>query len=217
MKTAGGLTENNVIIGNTYDKYGTKNPIVRRLMAAFSNSVAEMVDRVNPTTAHEVGCGEGYWTLWLLDRGIRANGTDFSRHVIDMARDNAAARGVTRTVFSTCSIYDLNSAEHSANLVICCEVLEHLKEPHRALKSLQDLADPYIILSVPREPIWSILNMARGRYLLDFGNTPGHVQKWSTKNFVNLVSDYFNIEQIRKPLPWTIILASQKERVANQV
>jgi hypothetical protein len=29
---------------------------------------------------------------------------------------------------------------------------------------------------VPREPIWRIGNMARGRYLGDLGNTPGHIQ-----------------------------------------
>jgi len=30
MKIAGGMAEEGIVVGNTYDKYGSKNPIVRR-------------------------------------------------------------------------------------------------------------------------------------------------------------------------------------------
>jgi hypothetical protein len=48
--------------------------------------------------------------------------------------------------------------------------------------------------------------MARGKYLLQGGNTPGHIQHWSSRGFVELVSRHFEVVKVRKPLPWTMLL-----------
>jgi hypothetical protein len=40
--------------------------------------------------------------------------------------------------------------------------MEHLEHPEEALQSIRRVASKYVILSVPREPLWSIMNMARG-------------------------------------------------------
>ena len=40
----------------------------------------------------------------------------------------------------------------------------------------------------PREPLWRGLNIARGAYLKDLGNTPGHLNHWSKRGFVALLS-----------------------------
>ena len=45
----------------------------------------------------------------------------------------------------------------------------------------------FILLSVPKEPIWRICNMARGKYWKDLGNTPGHIQHWTKKKFCRMV------------------------------
>ena len=89
MKIAGGLKENGVIIGNTYDKYGSANPIVRLMMRGYENSLNELVSIANPASIHEVGCGEGYWSLKWLEKGIETIGSDFSSTVIKMAKKNA--------------------------------------------------------------------------------------------------------------------------------
>jgi len=47
--------------------------------------------------------------------------------------------------------------------------------------------------------------MLRGKYFSSLGNTPGHIQRWSKKKFINFVSNYSKIDTIRTPLPWTII------------
>ncbi|WP_207642472.1 hypothetical protein, partial [Desulfosporosinus sp. I2] len=64
----------------------------------------------------------------------------------------------------------------------------------------------HIILSVPREPLWRILNLARGKYIPDLGNTPGHIQHWSKKSFLRLVNRYFDVLEVKSPLPWTMVL-----------
>ena len=39
---------------------------------------------------------------------------------------------------------------------------------------------------VPREPVWRVLNVARGRYVRWLGNPPGHIQHFSRAAFLAL-------------------------------
>ena len=131
-------------------------------MQGFVSAMTELVDKVKPASIHEVGCGEGYWTLKWLEQGIAASGSDFSRPVIELAQANALNRKLPIATFKACSIYDLNPEADAANLVVCCEVLEHLDRPDDGLQALQAVAKPYLIISVPSEPLWCVMNMARG-------------------------------------------------------
>lgn len=210
MKIAGGIEEDGVVVGNTYDKYGSRNPIVRWLMNGFESSLSALIERAAPTSIHEVGCGEGYWVMRWHEQGIPARGCDFSAEVIELAQQNAADRGVPTTQFEQRSVYDLTPERDSADLVVCCEVLEHLTDPHLALTKLQMVVQRHLIVSVPREPIWCALNLVRGKYIGQWGNTPGHLQHWSTGGFKQLIGQYFEIIQIKTPLPWTMLLCRPK-------
>ncbi len=210
MKVAGGKQEDGVVIGNRYDKYGSANPIVRHVMRGFDESLTSLVKIAEPNSIHEVGCGEGYWSCRWAREGIPTRGSDFSHQVIRMAQENANELGLGSDSFSVKSVYDLEPNKDAAELMVCCEVLEHLENPRAALEALQKTTENHIILSVPREPIWRFLNMMRGHYWGSLGNTPGHLQHWSSGAFVRLVSEYFEIEAIRKPLPWTMVLAKAK-------
>jgi len=211
MKIAGGIQEKNIVVGNVYDKYGTRNPVVRWIMSGFSNTLSAFVDKANPRTIHEVGCGEGYWVCKWNKQKITARGSDFSRQVIDLARENAKNQGLPDDLFEVRSIYDLRSGQDGADLIVCCEVLEHLDNPAAALAVLQRVATGYVIVSVPREPIWRMLNMMRGKYLRDFGNTPGHLQHWSSRGFIRDIEQYFDVLAIKKPIPWTMLLCRAKK------
>lgn len=210
MKISGGMREDGVVVGNTYNKYASKNPIARWLVNGFSGSLSALVQRAQPQDIHEIGCGEGYWTLGWRRQGIDARGSDFSEKVIALAQDNARSRGVAPSIFTQRSIYEIQADEDGADLIVCCEVLEHLEDPRSGLAALQRVAGNKIILSVPREPIWCAMNIARGKYWSTFGNTPGHIQHWSSKGFIRLVGDYFEILEIRKPLPWTMLLCKKR-------
>ena len=50
------------VTGNTYDKYGSSNPVVRRLMAAFERTLDELFTEADPDSLLDVGCGEGVLT-----------------------------------------------------------------------------------------------------------------------------------------------------------
>lgn len=210
VKVAGGRAEDGIVIGNTYDKYGTSNPIARWLVSGFDGALNGLVRKVDPKVIHEVGCGEGYWTLRWMKEGIDARGSDFSTEIISMAKANATAQGTDPSRFVARSIYDVEAGRDSAELVVCCEVMEHLEEPERALDALTRIVDANLILSVPREPLWRALNMVRGKYISDLGNTPGHLNHWSRNGIVSLVGRYFDVVEVLSPLPWTMMHCRRK-------
>jgi 2-polyprenyl-3-methyl-5-hydroxy-6-metoxy-1,4-benzoquinol methylase len=191
--------------GNVYDKYGTSNPVARRLMSGFLAQLDELVERTGATDIHEVGCGEGELAIRLARRRIRVRGTDAFPQVLEEARSRARAAGA-EIEFEAVAVEDLDPARHAAELVLCCEVLEHLAEPDRALEVLARLAKPWLIASVPREPLWRALNLARLSYVRALGNTPGHLNHWSRRDFVRFLASRFEVVEVRSPTPWTMAL-----------
>lgn len=195
--------------GNVYPKYSTGNPLARRMMAGFLATVDELSAPLADLDVHEVGCGEGHLLQRFIRPGRQVRGSDYSGRVIEQARQNIPAEsGVT---LEAISLYDLVPARHAAGLVVCCEVLEHIDQPERGLDMLAALAQPYLLASVPREPLWRVLNLARGSYVRAWGNTPGHVNHWSKAGFVRFLARRFEILTVRSPLPWTVVLCRSKK------
>lgn len=215
MKVAGGQAEDGIVIGNTFDKYGSRNPIVRWMMRNFDASLQSFVHLANPKSIHEVGCGEGFWVMHWADQGYVVKGTDFSAQVINMAQQNAELRGLGNKLFEVRSIYEVDPRLDAADLVVCCEVLEHVDDPERALKALQRIVARELIISVPREPLWRVLNLARGKYLTALGNTPGHINHWSSSDIIRLVSCFLTWFQLLAQLRGRCCAAVQSVKVVN--
>jgi 2-polyprenyl-3-methyl-5-hydroxy-6-metoxy-1,4-benzoquinol methylase len=191
--------------GNVYDKYATSNPIERRLVAGFIGQLCELVRGSGAREAHEVGCGEGELALRLAGLGLAVRGTDASAEVIEEARRRARAAGVAID-YRTAPVESLEPRYDAAELIVCCEVLEHLDDPEAALETLASLARPWLLVSVPREPLWRALNLARLKYVGELGNTPGHLGHWSKRGFIALLGRRFEVVEVRSPLPWTMAL-----------
>lgn len=195
--------------GNFYDKYRTGNPIARWLMDGFLGAFDSLCARVPVSAALEIGCGEGELSIRLARRGFQVRGCDISADIIDEARLRAKAARVDAT-FWTQPIESIDVAAERAPLVVCCEVLEHLDDPDRAVDILAELTLSHLLVSVPREPLWRVLNMARGKYLAELGNTPGHVNHWSRQAFLKLLERRFEVMDVRSPLPWTMALCRRR-------
>lgn len=195
--------------GNHYDKYGTTNPIARRLMQGFLAAFDDLASRVPVSAALEIGCGEGELSIRLARRGFAMSGCDIAAEIVEEARLRAREANVEAR-FWTQPIESIDIAAERAPLVVCCEVLEHLDDPARGVDTLAELAQPYLLASVPREPLWRVLNLARGKYIADLGNTPGHLNHWSRSGFLQLLSRRFDLIETRAPLPWTMVLCRRR-------
>jgi 2-polyprenyl-3-methyl-5-hydroxy-6-metoxy-1,4-benzoquinol methylase len=202
---SGGVTAAEVPTGNTFDKYGSSNPVVKRLMGGFHATLDELWSKAAPSSVLDVGCGEGVLTVEWAERlgdgrivGIDLEDPKLRAEWDKRARVNLEFRAEEATQLSfTDDEFDLASA---------IEVLEHVPEPEATLAEMARVARGHLLVSVPREPLWRGLNMARGAYWRDLGNTPGHVNHWSKREFVSLLSRYGTVEEARSPFPWTMLL-----------
>jgi ubiquinone/menaquinone biosynthesis C-methylase UbiE len=191
--------------GNTFDKYGSSNPVVRRLMAGFHGTLDELWARAAPRSLLDVGCGEGVLTLeWARRLGDgRVVGIDLEDPKL---RGEWAARTRPNLEFRAEEATRLSFEDDEFDLAAAIEVLEHVPEPEATLAEMARVASRGLLVSVPREPLWRALNVARGAYVRDLGNTPGHVNHWSKRAFVSFLSRYGTVEEARSPFPWTMLL-----------
>ena len=200
-----GATATAVPTGNTFDKYGSSNPVVRRLMSGFHGTLDELWAQAAPSSVLDVGCGEGVLTVEWAERlgDRRIVGIDLEDPKL---RAEWAKRERPNLEFRAEEATRLSFADDEFELASAIEVLEHVPEPEATVAEMARVASRHLLVSVPREPLWRGLNMARGAYWRSLGNTPGHVNHWSKRGFVSLLSRYGTVEEARSPFPWTMLL-----------
>jgi 2-polyprenyl-3-methyl-5-hydroxy-6-metoxy-1,4-benzoquinol methylase len=193
------------VTGNTYDKYGSTNPVVRRLMAGFERTLDELFAAAAPQSLLDVGCGEGVlihkWAGRLAPRPVV--GIDLEDPAIQAEWAKRQAPNLTYRIMKA---ENLPFGDGEFDVATAIEVLEHVPDPEHTVAEMARVASGHLLVSVPREPLWRALNMARGAYLRDLGNTPGHVNHWSKRSFVELLRRHGEVVEARSPFPWTMLL-----------
>jgi len=191
--------------GNTFDKYGSTNPVVRRLMAGFHGTLDELWAKAEPRSLLDVGCGEGVLTeQWAQSlEHARVVGIDLDDPKL---RSEWQARQRPNLEFRAEEATRLPFADGEFDAATAIEVLEHVPDPEATVAEMARVAERWVLVSVPREPLWRGLNVARGAYWRTLGNTPGHVNHWSKRSFVRMLSRHGKVEDARSPFPWTMLL-----------
>jgi 2-polyprenyl-3-methyl-5-hydroxy-6-metoxy-1,4-benzoquinol methylase len=193
-----------IVTGNTYDKYGSTNPVVKRLMAGFESALDELFERAAPQSLLDVGCGEGVLIQeWAQRLEGRVVGIDLED---DTIQAEWAKRQAPNLEYRIMKAENLPFADDEFDVATAIEVLEHVPDPEHTVEEMARVAKGHLIVSVPREPLWRMLNMARGAYIKDLGNTPGHLNHWSKRSFVKLLSRHGEVVEARSPFPWTMLL-----------
>ena len=185
--------------------------IGQALLDRYFHSVRQLVEAINlgeESRAIELGCGQGFSTMRLqtiLDERVHLEASEYLHDQVLVARENNPSIKVIQE-----SIYELARESEHFDLVFLLEVLEHLDRPGLALQEVRRVLKPggFLIAGVPREPLWRVLNMARGKYLSRLGNTPGHLNHWSKRTFRQYIAlEFGEVIATQSPLPWTLILA----------
>jgi 2-polyprenyl-3-methyl-5-hydroxy-6-metoxy-1,4-benzoquinol methylase len=191
--------------GNTYDKYGSTNPVVKRLMARFEGEMDLLLERARPRSIVDVGCGEGVLTEQWAQRfsDARLVGLDLDDPKL---RAEWQQRERPNLQFAAGTGDTLPFGDGEFELASAMEVLEHVPDPEAVVAEMARVSSRWVLASVPREPLWRALNLARGAYVRDLGNTPGHLNHWSKRGFARLLARHGEIVELRSPLPWTMAL-----------
>ncbi len=206
-RTAPGVTvdREGTVTGNTYDKYGSTNPVVKRLMAGFNGTLGDLFARADPQSLLDVGCGEGVLTHEWAERlgDARIVGIDLDDPKLRAEWDTRRRPNLEYRVEEAT---ELSFTDGEFDMATAIEVLEHVPDPERTVAEMARVADRHLLVSVPREPVWRMVNMARGAYWKTLGNTPGHVNHWSKRSFEELLGKHGTVEEVRAPFPWTMLL-----------
>lgn len=184
------------------------------LLNRYFEAVEQLFALSNLKKAHalEIGCGEGLSTKRLIEmvpKSINIEASEYVKRQIPHAKKNNPGINIVQE-----SAYELKRPDNSLDLVFLLEVLEHLDFPSKALQEIKRVLKPggYLIIGVPREPLWRMLNMARGKYWRDLGNTPGHLNHWSSRSLrCLLVTQFGEVVATQKPIPWTVLLVKNTD------
>ena len=190
-------------------KYRNRNPVQRYLIESFVGRVHSMFVGAGPfTRVLEVGVGEGFLSGHLSEKFPEREFAGVDLSADDIARLRPKFPRIQAFVGN---IYDLrNVVTPPYDLVMCCEVLEHVDDPARALASLDSVGASRFILSVPHEPYFMLSNLARGKNIARLGNDPEHIQHFGKRTFRNLLESRFDVLALEAPYPWLLALCAAR-------
>ena len=123
------------VTGNTYDKYGSTNPVVRRLMAGFEGTLEELFTKAAPATLLDVGCGEGVLThQWAQTPGMQ--------RIVGLDLDDPQLHEAWKGRQHPCLEYRVMKAENlpfaddEFEVATAIEVLEHVPDPEHTVSEM---------------------------------------------------------------------------------
>lgn len=166
----------------------------------------------------DAGCGNGFFTKQLREKGFDAVGVDLEESGVYHAR-----KLVPETRFEVASVYDdMNSLfGHLFDAVVSLEVIEHVYDPRAFVTRVHECLRPggLFILSTPYHGyLKNLLIALSGKF--DWHVSPlwdgGHIKFWSRKTLTSLLEEKgFRVENFigagRLPYLWKsmILVASR--------
>ena len=187
------------------EEYENQNPIAKKLFDRYYEKIARILKHTDSgCRILEVGCGAGESSrrIHRMLNGQYFEASEYEGRLVKKLLETNPPFKVTQE-----SVFEMHREDKEFDCVFLLEVLEHLDNPEAALKELYRVASRYVVVSVPNEPLWSTLNLLRGKYIGDLGNTPGHIHRWSPAAFKKMVSKFGRIIEVYKPIPWMIIFS----------
>lgn len=198
---------NKVITGNYFDKHTTNNPFYKIFITRYRKALQQTIADKAFTKVLEVGSGEGHIVSYVneVKKDLTLIASD-----IDLELIKNSQKINPRAGWVVCLGETLPFAAKSYDLVLVCEVLEHVCDPAIVMREISRVGRGWLIATVPFEPWWRILNVFRLKYLKHLGNTPGHIQHWSLKSFQKFIGEYCDLCSVFLVFPWIFIVGKIK-------
>lgn len=184
-------------------KYANRNPLHRFALNRFFDSIATEIKRIEPKRILDFGSGEGFFIDELMKRNVVIHqylGIDTRQNALREAKSKYPQFSFVKTDLFHCAL------KTHFDLIIASQVLEHLSRPEEYLRSLCALSNGALLLTVPDEPWFRILNLLRGRDIKNRGNHPDHINLWSYRRFCEFVGEFATIERSYRSFPFSIVV-----------
>ena len=190
------------------NKYANANPLQRLTLHRLHTTLAAELKALEPTSILDFGCGEGFLTEALATEGAPLNGyigVDLREDAIEEARTRNPNQK-----FLVTDLFDPVALDPKYDVVLASQVLEHLIGPDKFLERLAQLTGRRLILTVPAEPWFQLINLARGRDFIRLGNHPEHVNHWNEKTFSEFVNAHANVISAKTVFPFIVVTAEPR-------
>ena len=154
-----------------------KGPVSRNLQSLL----ALLINKIDFKTVAEVGCGQGARLGYVkkMRPNAMCSGLDISKTAIAGAKKNYPA-----FAFEVLDI-EQDSSRKKYDLVLCMDVVEHVKDDKRALKNIRKMTKKYLILST-----------IQGRMRTNEG-PEGHLRNYKYSDLINKIKGSgFNILEV---------------------
>ena len=197
------------MLSSNESKHSTQNPLLRYALRRFFVTINRLIPEVN--TVLDAGCGEGYGAREILKKHnkLQIIGTDLSFTALKQVPLLAP-----EMLFFLLDVTQLPVAANSVDLVTSFEVMEHLPDPDRALEEYKRVSKRYIMISVPNEPLFRLLRMARGDNIAQWGNHPEHINHWNLVSLQRYMRNHgLRVIKAASPPPfiWAIVLCEKDQ------
>lgn len=193
------MNNNSNKLDKRYNKFHIALTIQKRIISEKNFTYRNTIKILKPLVKNKTlkildyGCGVGTLDFFLAKMGHSVMGVDISPKAISICKKSAKAIGVnTNTKFKI-----VNSISGKFDLVICSEVLEHLKNDYSTVQKLSKLLkkNGKIVISVPstNAPLFKI-HLAKY-----FDAKVGHLRRYSVNSLSDLIErNNFKILNIYK-------------------
>lgn len=195
--------------GQDAAKYGSSNPVVRRLLDRWTAQLKDVIGPIGGTVV-DIGIGEGLCLERVL-RPVAGSPAVDPRVVVgveyrlDKAR--AAAQQLDAVDVSVGDAGMLPFPDRVADLVLCIEVLEHLPTVAPAVAELARVTGDRCVVSVPWEPWFRLGNLGRGKNVARLGNDPEHLHAFTPRKLRRTLERSFAEVRVVPVFPWLVAAA----------
>ena len=197
-------------ISSNYKKHTTSKGLRKHLIDHFNCTLLSYINKIckdNVYSLLDIGCGEGFILKLIVEQQDKI--ALFGCDINELALLHAKTFVPSATFFQN-DEYFTKLEDNSFDCIICTEVLEHIKEPEKMLKKIQEISRKYVILSVPHEPFFRLGNLLSGKYINTLGNHPEHLQHFGISKFRTICNKYFNEIDCKDVFPWIIYVGTIK-------
>lgn len=155
------------------------NNFVHRTLIYFLNKYRKFGCKVL-----DIGCGVGTIDFYLAKRGKNVTGIDISQNSISIAKKNAEYFKLNKKIVFKVLEFSNKLPSGKFNIIICSEVLEHLKHDKAAVEKIKTLltSGGILIASSPSQNSslyrWGLLNW--------FEKEVGHLRRYTEESYRNL-------------------------------
>lgn len=97
-----------------------------------SKELIELIEtgKIKPCKAIDIGCGEGFYSIYLAKKGFKVTGVDISENAVKLARQNALKHNV-KINFIALDVLDLDKTNDKFDFVLEWALIHHIKPEQR--------------------------------------------------------------------------------------